>query len=86
MAALGLWLAYVMGYLDPLLQPYAQPASVWVEPVGQPSAVGTAQEVAEPAAPSTPVTSWDGVDGPAAVRCGPLNVGNVAGHEDPGDA
>ena len=56
-AAVGLWLAYVMGYLDSLLQPDAQPASVWVEPVGQPSAGGTAREVAEPAAPSTPGTS-----------------------------
>ena len=46
-----------MGYLDSLLQPDAQSVSVWVEPVGQPSAGGTAQEVAEPAAPSTPATS-----------------------------
>ena len=56
-AAVGLWLAYVMGYLDSLLQPDAQPASVWVEPVGQPSAGSTAPEVVEPAAPSTPATS-----------------------------
>ena len=54
-AAVGIWLAYVMGYLDPLLQPDTQPALVTVERVGQPSAGRTSQEATEPAAPSTTV-------------------------------